>query len=442
MGLPTALSFREKVEFLGSLDIFSRLEIKDLVKIAAISKQYGFDTGKVFIHQGDVADKLYIVHSGRLEAVSINDEGVSRRERLYLPNQLFEDSWLFNPSAHSSSIKARQGGLLIIISSSDFLRMLDRPENKHIGTILNLTDEGREEYIKSPLARSERRYKSINLVPGELVEFETKRSRWVLFGKMILPTIGLLTVPLATYIFLPQFFPNLSFNWTLGIVGIFLFIFGFYAWFEWYDWANDYLIITNKRLVHYEFELRSFSGRGQDTNISQVQSVESVRPNIISNILQVGTARVTTSALSVLYFDFLPQPEKIQETISRIQRRQGTMSAGQEKATMRRSVENYFKIPEMLFKLEEEPPPRPPETAWERFQKQWASLPLYRYRTEEGDMITYRKHVFALFIETVWPAGFMVLLGLVLIGLSFFGADQYAGIVVVIMILDGLWFIW
>ncbi|MEM7334647.1 MAG: PH domain-containing protein, partial [Chloroflexota bacterium] len=47
-----------------------------------------------------------------------------------------------------------------------------------------------------------------------------------------------------------------------------------------------------------------------------------------------------------------------------------------------------------------------------------------------------------LFIETVWPAGFMVLLGLVLIGLSFFGADQYAGIVVVIMILDGLWFIW
>ena len=97
MAVPTALSFREKVEFLGSLDIFSELEINDLVRIAAISKQYGFEKSKVLIHQGDIADNLYIVYSGRLEAVSINGEGVSRRERLYLPSQIFQDAWLFKP---------------------------------------------------------------------------------------------------------------------------------------------------------------------------------------------------------------------------------------------------------------------------------------------------------------------------------------------------------
>lgn len=442
MTLPTPLTFREKLAFLGSLDIFSDLDTNDLVKIAAISKQFGFEKGNVLIHQGDIANNLYIMHSGRVEAVSINDDGVSRRERLYLPSQIFDDAWAFNPGTHTSSIKARQDGIMILINSDDLLKMLDKTDNKHIAAQLNLSDRAKAEYGKSPLARSDRRYKSIRLVPGELVEFETKRSRWVLFGKLIVPLLGLLSLPLATFVFLPQFFANLSMNWVLGISGLFFFMFAFYTWFEWYDWSNDYLIITNKRLVHYEFQLRSFSGRGQDTNLNQVQSVETVRPNLLSTLLKYGTARVTTSALSVLFFDFLPNPEDVQKTITMIQKRRGSMSAGQVKATMRRSVENYFKIPEMLIKLDEESPPKAPLTQWQQFQKRWRELPLYRYRTEDGNLITYRKHVFALFIETIWPAGFMILLIAALFIMRLLELDAYAGFVFLVMIVDGLWFLW
>lgn len=442
MAIPEPLSFRDKVEYLGTLEIFSRLERGDLVKIAAISKQFGFERGRVLIHQGDVADKLYIVHSGRLEAVTINDEGVSRRVRLYLPSQIFKDHWLFDAGVHKSSYKARQAGIMIVIKSEDFLKLVANKKNRHIVDDLILSEKGIREYQKSALARQARRYKSIRLVPGEQVEFETKRSRWVLFGKLLFPTIGLLTIPAFTYLYLPLFFVNLPANWVLGLTILFLLLFGFYAWFEWYDWANDYLIITNKRLVHYEFRLRSFSGRGQDTLLSQVQSVEIERPNLISTILRIGTARVTTAALSVLFFNYLPSPERVQDTIDRIRLRQRSMSAGKTKANMRRSVEEYFKIPEMLRPLDEEPPPKPVLNRWQRLQKWWGELPIYRYRTETKEVITYRKHVFALFIETVWPLGIFVVLGIVLLVMRFLALDEFAGIVFILMILNGLWFIW
>lgn len=439
--LPSPLTFREKMSFLGSLEIFSELEAEDLMKIAAISKQYGFENGKVLIHQGDVADKLHILHSGRLEAVSIID-GVSRRDRLYLPEQMFNDAWLINPGTHPSSIKARQDGIMIVISSSDFLQMLAQKGNRHIVDDMILSDEALEEFSKSPLARAKRRYRSINLVPGELVEFETKRSRWVLFAKLLFPTLGLLVVPTLIFIYLPQFFVNLSPTWVIGVSSLFGAVFGLIALFQWIDWANDYLIITNKRLVHYEFDLTKFSGRGQDTLMSQVQSVETVTPNLISTILQLGTARVTTAALSVLYFDYLRDPERVEEAINRIRQRQGSMSSGQIKANMRRSVEAYFEIPEMLQKLDEDPPPQPPVSQWSRIQKGWQKLPIFRYRTQEGDVITYRKHIFALFVETVWPLGIMLILILALLIMRLLQADELVGIVFVLMVLDGLWLVW
>ena len=438
----TALSFQEKVQFLGSLDIFSELETNDLVKIAAISKQYGFEKGRLLIHQGDVADKLHIIQSGRVEAVSINDQGVSRRERLYLPAQIFEDAWLFKTSTHTSSIKARQDGIMILIGSADFLIMLDKKENKHIASQLLMSDKAQEEYVKSPLALGDRRYKSIKLVPGELVEFETKRSRWLLLFKQLIPLTGLLLIPALIIIYFPILFINLNAQWTTGLSLLFVAVFGLYTLFEYIDWANDYLIITNKRLVHYEFQLRTFSGIGKDTLLHQVQSVETTRPNLLSTILRYGTARVTTSALSVLFFDYLPNPNLVEQTINEVQSRQGHLSSSGEKATMRRSVETYFHIPEMLEKLSEEPVPKPQLTQWQKIQKGWRDLPLYHYRHEQGNVITYRKHIFALFVETVWPVGIMAGLIVLLFIMSWLQLDAYVGIVFIIMAFDALWIIW
>jgi membrane protein YdbS with pleckstrin-like domain len=438
----SALTLDEKMEFLSRLEIFESLEEDELAALAGISQQYAFAEGAVVIHQRDVADRLYLVESGRLEAVSINDDGVSRRVTQYMPYTWFNDVWLFNPGTHPCSIRARQNGRMLVIHSADFLKFLG--QYKDVLDILGLSDEAYEELEKSPLAKVERRYRKIKLVPGELVELETKRSRWVFVVKATLPALGMIGVPLLIYLGLSGSFPNLDSLWAISLAALFGLLFFLVVVFVWLDWANDYLIITNQRLVHYEFDLRTLSGKGKDTLMDQVQSVETVIPNIYSKILYLGTARVTTAAQSVLYFDYLNRPERIEAAISNIRGRRRSMDEGQFKATMRQSVQNYFNIPDPLKPLKEVTPIIEEEelTILRRFWGWLTSFRLYRYRMEQGGTITYRKHLFALFVELLWPLGVALVLTLALLLLNFLAADQYAGFVIVFMLIDVLWIIW
>lgn len=442
MAEQTALTFTEKIAFLQKLEMFEELDDAELDALARITTQYEFSEGAVLVHQGDVADRLFMVESGRVEAVSINNEGVSRRETQFLPYDTFNDVWLFNPATHLSSIRARRDGRLLIIKSADFIKFLNNHPN--VLNKLALTDEAIAELEKSPLARPGRRYKSIKLVAGELVELETKRSGWVLVAMLFLPVLGLITIPLLLFWLLPPTLPNLGMTWVLGIAGFFAFIFLIIVLFQWIDWANDYLIITNKRLVHVEFDLRSFSVKGKDTLMDRVQSVEIVTPNLLSTILNLGTARVTTAAQTVLYFDYLNNPSRVKEVINDIRERKQTMQKGDFKATMRQSLENYFAIDNPLHKLKEEPPPPLPErrTPLTALLKFFKSFRLYRYRIEEGSTITYRKHIFALLVEVVWPLGIALLLGVLLLGLRWLELDGYAGFVFIAGLIDMLWIIW
>lgn len=442
MSEQSALSFDDKVDFLSKLEIFEDLNYDELEALAKITSQYAFQEDGVVLHQGDVADHMYMIESGRVEAVSINQEGVSRRETQYLPQDYFEDVWLFKPATHPASIRARRNGRMLIISSKDFLEYLNK--YRQVLDKLVLSEEAIAELEKTPLVRRDRRYKALRLVPGELIELETKRSRWVLAGKLLVPVLGLILVPTAVFFLMTTSFPNLSAVWIWGISAFLAFIFLLFVGFQWLDWANDYLIITNKRLVHFEFDLTSLSGRGKDTLIDQVQSVETVRPNLISTLLNLGTARVTTAAQTVLFFDYLNEPERVEQTVRIIRERKRTLDAGDFRATMRQSIESYFQVSDPLQKLEEEPPPveETEESTLSRIWKAITSFRLYRYRIEEGGVITYRKHIFALFLEIVWPLGFAFLLAISVLILTWLELDRYIGFILVAGIFDLLWIIW
>ncbi len=436
-----ALSFEEKINFLADLEIFEELNDNELAALARISQQYAFDDGAVVVHQGDVANRLFIVESGRLEAVSINDQGVSRRVTQFMAGTWFDDHWLFNPGTHPCSIRGKRNGRLILIKSDDFLKFLAT----HRGVLnkLSLSDEALDELEKTPLAKADRRYKRIKLVPGELVELETSRSRWLLFAKIFLPMLGLLLVPVLIYWALITSFENLGMIWVFFLAGLFALMFLLIVLFQWADWANDYLVITNKRLVHLEFDLGSLSAKGKDTLLDQVQSVETVIPNFFSSILNLGTARVTTSAQAVLFFDYLNDPERVKTTINNIRGRKRSMSDGEFKATMRKSVESYFRIPDALVKLKEDnPPPVDRTTAVGKTWKRIRKFRFYHYRIEKGDTITYRKHVFALFVELLWPMGLALVLAVSAVLLNYLVLDQFMGIVIVLGLMDLLWFIW
>ena len=409
----------ELVDFLAGLPIFEELSSDELYDLAALCQEYSFQRGSVIAYQRDVADSLYLIRSGRLYAHNVDASGHIINTVSYQSGQYFLDSWLFAPAAHPATVKAASDGRLVVITGSRFLTFLDShkralPKLEPIydefdNVIAGLSEEAWQEANKMTL-KADRRSIAISLLPDELVEYLSRRSRWFLVLRIFWPLLGLLLVPAATYLFLVATFANvgqLAIVVTLLLIGVFLLLMGFQA----LDWSNDYFIITNKHLAHREFVLsiRQIRANVVKIPIDQIQSVEVAKPTFLSNLLNIGTARITTAAQAgTIYFDNIDNPMEVKETLNRLRQRVQALGAGRDQAIMRQSIESHFQVP---VSLEAVTSPEAQATTTEGSSGFLAELIKgYRSRVEEKGVVTYRKHPFVLLQAIAAPTGVLLLL--------------------------------
>lgn len=424
-----------KLQFLDTLPLFRYLTQEELETVAYISNEYEFDRGAVLAYQRDVADSLYIVRRGRLYARGVDEQGIVRESQGYTEGDYFGDAWLFTPRTHEATIRATDAGRVIIINSEDFLDFLAQypeamdhlaPEYDDEGRhIAGLSPEAWEEAQKSLVAPGRPAVKTAGLPSEELVEYVTRRSRWLLVLRLI-PLILLFLLVVSGAFFLGSALPLIARPPVRGALFAMLFLlFAALALLQWLDWRNDYFVITTRHIIHYEFNLslRNFGTVVKRTPVEQVQSVEIERPNLLSTLLNVGTARVTTAAQSaIIYFDYIDEPDVVRDTLVRLQQRVRELDAGREQALMRHSLEEHFQAGLPYREVEETQagvlPPRRSYSTWQRFQRRYAG------RIVDGEVITYRKHLFVLLNAIRWPMLLGSLVLLLFAALLFFGVTS------------------
>ncbi|MFZ0544547.1 MAG: cyclic nucleotide-binding domain-containing protein [Candidatus Promineifilaceae bacterium] len=398
----------DKIEFLGQLPIFNDLYDDELEELAQITDEYEFETGAAIAYQRDVADKFYIVQSGRLFARQVDKNGIVRDSRSYLPGDYFKDIWLFAPMTHEMTVNAATPGRVLVIEQKKFLSFL--ANNPGVLDALDLSEEARDEAERTQAALPGRTAKRLNLLTDEIVEYYERRTILLLFFQIIVPVIfalilTFLTVDLWT-----------SDQHILAVsAGIFALIFFLVTLFLYVDWSNDYFMITNKHLVHNEYDLRHFQEKVNKVPIDQIQSVEILRPSLIQTLLNVGSARITTaSRAGVLIFDFIDDPKAVEETINKLRQRVLAIDAGRVQAVMRASIEEHFEVPPAFEKVKD-----PDATPTAELKPQMSFIGRFLQsiapRVENGSTITYRKHIFTVLIQTWWQIllGNLLLLGAV-----------------------------
>ncbi|MCB8945166.1 MAG: cyclic nucleotide-binding domain-containing protein [Ardenticatenaceae bacterium] len=440
-----------KLDFLAQLPIFKALTEPELKALARISQEYEFEEGAVIAYQRDVADSLYIVRNGRLFARSVDGRGIVRETHAYGPQDYFDARWLFAEDAHPATIRATEPGSLIIIKGSDFLEFLDR--NRRVLPQLE-PEFGPEGHVSSGLSatawemagkvrvRADRRSAAVSLLPDELVEYSSRRSIWFLLVRTLGPFLSMVLLPPVAYLLLVNFSAAAA-TIVAGLIGVAALLF---LLFRALDWSNDYFVITNKHLIHREFDLRTFRTTINKIPMEKVQSVEIDKPTLVANLFNIGTARITTaSAKGILYFDNIDDPIRVKDTLDRLSRQVRALDAGREQATMRRSLENYFQVQPSFTAVangegEGETAVAPTrESFWARVRKR------YTWRSEENGVITYRKHFFILFREIAWPATAFILLFIAqmgLINIFQFTWAQIGTIFLILFVVDFGWLIW
>lgn len=439
------------IDFLDQLPIFKNLTEEQLDELADICQEYEFDEGAVIAYQRDVADSLYIVQNGRLYAQTLDKQGVVRGSKQYFPGDHFKEHWLFAPDTHDATVTAASDGQMVVINGQDFLKFLIAnpkvlpnlaPEDDDDDSGGGLSHAGWEE-AKKVEGRSDRKSSAVNLLPDELVEYQARRSRWYLLIKLFWPLLGLLLLPSILFIILTSW-GALSNVFTLIIVGFTAFIFLVIVLFRFVDWLNDYFVITNKHLIHHEFDLRGFRITINKIPVKQVQSVEILKPSLLANLFKIGSAKVTTAAQKgIITFDNIDDPRLVQEALNRLTSRVRALDEGEAQSVMRQSLENHFEIPPPLRDYDDEAEEKTQTptkvTGWQRIRNRFA------WRVVEGNTITYRKHFFTL-IAGVWLPT-LIALGIVGVGyLLMLYTDISGPILIAIFGFADLfilgWFIW
>lgn len=442
-----------KQEFLASLPIFKNLDSYAIEALAAICLEYEYSPGAVIAYQRDVADSLYIVRTGRLFARSVDQSGIARVSRAYLPGQYFDDLWLFAPGTQPATVKGTDEGRVIIIKGTDFLRFLDEnpqairelaPKVDDVGNSYGLSAEAWEEARKL-LIRARSRDASAGLQPDELLEYYSRRSKWFLFLSLI-PTFVLLLLAVAAFVFIPDGVGLWRFFHWLVPAGLLLVAVAL-ALFRWLDWRNDYFVITNKHMLHREFNLRSFYINLVKIPVSQVQTVEILTPSFLANLFKIGSARVTTASnVGVVVFDNIDDPILVKQTLERLAGRVRNLNEAAELQNMRRSIEDHFEVDPYLRAVVSDTNATgsiPTTGSSSAKQASWFARH-YSWRVVEGDVITYHKSIFVLARLIVWPVVGLVAIGLLawlLYSIGFSGTI-FLLIILFLMLLDLAALIW
>ena len=456
----TGTTVSDIYKFLASLPLFDLLTDEEVALIAGISHEYSFKGGSVIAYQRDVADRFYLVKSGRLYAEHLDKEGCVHKSVSYNAGEYFDEAWLFEQAAHPCTIYGKDDGRLVIITQKDFLHFLrdnptvldgfkpyyDEESGEHVA---GLSEKAWEMAQRTSIS-ADKASKSVELMPDELVEFYTRRSRWYLFVKMVPPILGIFFALVLAIILLgggifngKMAFANLalpSFVFVIPtILGIFYIL----------DWRNDYFVITNKHLSHHEFDLTKLRSRVNKIPIDKIQSISTVKPSFYANLFNYGTARITTSSQTGnVYFDNIDQPERVTATLERLQKHSKNLTAGLIQAAMRGSLESHFQSEPPITAIKEKTAvstPKKAESASQTFSRNIKR----RYGThlvEEGT-ITYRKNFFALMQTIIWPLItniiILIILGLII---NFYGAVIpllcTSSSVAFILLLTVGWLIW
>jgi membrane protein YdbS with pleckstrin-like domain len=405
-----------KREFLEKLPLFKNLDGEALDALASLAREYEFERGAVLAYQRDVADKLYIVRRGRLFARTVDERGIVRGTDAYLPGDRFNDVWLFLRQAHDATVKATEGGRVVVIDRDDFLRFVRHypeaiddlePEFDENGEqIAGLVPDAWEEALKVQTGTGDATSRQ-----GALVEYFARRSHWLLVVKE-LPLIISYLLLMVGFFALKTNLPLFAARMPAIVIPTFLSLFFFSLMiYQVLEWRNDYFIITDSHIIHSEFNLSPGSiGRlVKTTPIDQVQSVEVEKPNLLSTILNVGTVRVTTAAQTgILYFDYIDDPHVVRDTISRLRQLVRDIDAGREQAILRDILEEHFQAGEVITEVA----PGDVHGLFD-FRQNISFLARlqerYGARVVRGDVVTYRKHPFVLLGYVRFPLALSLL---------------------------------
>jgi CRP-like cAMP-binding protein/uncharacterized membrane protein YdbT with pleckstrin-like domain len=365
-------------------------------RLAGYMSHYALPHNTLIAQQGAMSDSLWVLMSGqpaRLHA--LDDDGHALSTTMVQGPLAFCEGALLAQTVFEATLEAPEGSQWLRLHRADFQAFL-REGGTALASKLHLRQEVQLQVGQRPATEQ---YPWLQ--DGEGIIWPSRRHWFVLLRKLWLAALlfvlmlltggveALLRPPLAGW-------PSLT-----GLLA--LFTLGLLAW-NVYDYWNDYIVVTNRRIVREEHRLLQ-SRRLQETGLEQIRNVDFAK-SFWGQLLDYGLLKVQTAgSQGTIAFDFIPQVERVQRIIINQMARRRHYREAASKLEIQKQLEGRLglrvELPERVR------PWQPPESLVVRSGQRLLRrlLPRRLSRTERyaQERLVWRKHWIILVLRVLWP---------------------------------------
>jgi uncharacterized membrane protein len=442
---------------LRSLPLFAGLPPAQLERLARITRVSRYDPGAVVFRQWEVARGFYMLLSGRGQLIQQGTDGGQRLLADVVPNQYFNEAALVTELVEQATFVITAPALVLHIARPDYLTnfgpTLPMIKNQVPQPAGFVPPAGRNDVPPAPstsarapappaqtarppaasssqagLARASQSSRNAPswLNPGETILLQTRRHWWAAFRNIWLPLLFFAAVMVAA----------LLIDSTLAKVFLFLLAFivpgGMILYFI-LDWRNDWLVITDERVLRVEQIVARFSLQTNEVGLLSVQGVSASLPagDPVSRVLRYGNVVISTAgSAGNITMDFVPHPSRIKDYI--FHQREIKMRAAQN------GNNNIPQTPDSQGGHIHEPDTFPSDDVGRRSVPfSGGGLFSMRYVNQKGDIV-YRRHLIVWARHIFWPLLAMIVCGMLLLFGPRIEAFRDAGVIAQAIAIGGI----
>jgi CRP-like cAMP-binding protein len=134
------LTDAENLKALRQHHLFSRLPEELFNEVSCLAIQRKLDSGEALFHQGDTAERFYLLLSGQVKLSRVLFEGQEKLVEVIQPGQSFAEALLFTGAKHYPvTCNALKASNLISIDGTHYRRLLEEQPKICLDLLANLS---------------------------------------------------------------------------------------------------------------------------------------------------------------------------------------------------------------------------------------------------------------------------------------------------------------
>ncbi len=407
------------VRLVQMIPLFRDLSEEQAELVANILRYQEVRPGTVIYRQGDLFNAMIIFVEGGGRLLLVGEDGIERSVGDVEPGEIIGESSLFIEDERDVTLLVTRPSKIFVITKND----LDRLRGAHpsLDKKLNIRED-----IRKRLGM--RLFKWLR--PGESAVIYKRRHIWAFIKRLfvavvILLILGGISAGIMLSIALPVWLQVVLFVIPLAITAL-------VGTFYYLDWRNDYLVVTNQRVVREENALGVFGEMAvSQVSIRNVQNVNFEQSSPLARYFGFGDLVIATAgAEGSIVFGPVSDPEEVQNIIFKLRDRYKAKQMAEYRNSIRAEIARRLGLESLDARLDlfgsgdggndeavavavaEEPtlPEKPSSFSFKFFGEliaHWLRSLADHFnptiRMEEGEIVTYRKHWIVLIGSIATP---------------------------------------